>query len=347
MKTVVRRPNKTKAVVCLGAAVAVLVGGASTFARWAADVNLIATNGGDGTTIQAGEWDFSNVQLELNNVVWYDSSPEITSGYVGNTDNAHWDDHSGNTARLTFGTPIPMPGSASNAATSVAPMAIPLLTADGESTRGIYDSELGLYAVVPGDQLTAVYCVDPSNLLDNATLVGEHLKVGIDATSLSYSPSGTFPDEDPFWRFEGWDGQYGSAGIVDVLTGRVKTVQDEHWDELLAPDDAGDCAGMPKIAVIIDYAYGEDDPYGSTDFAKMKEDYKAAHEEVSLGSCSYSSGGLTMTMEKVTENWCDSESGHWTSTTTAPGHGKSWNVGNATDSGFLIHGLTVTVTQQR
>jgi alternate signal-mediated exported protein len=66
-----RKSSKTKAAICGAAALAMLIGGASTFARWTeqADKDLTPVD------VTTGSWTWEVSQTEE----WYDISPEVTT----------------------------------------------------------------------------------------------------------------------------------------------------------------------------------------------------------------------------------------------------------------------------
>ncbi|MDR2723255.1 MAG: hypothetical protein LBB54_05980 [Cellulomonadaceae bacterium] len=184
--TTVRKSNKTKALLCGAAALALLIGGGSTYALWSDQVPVLFTTEGD-SPFALGEWSAS-VRLGPSDVQMYDVSADLDEGYgceewladeEGSSishdhkrfydlrnveDVADWADGAGNC----------------------------LWTGDWESDiAGLdydgYPIELKRFPLVPGDTVLAVVELDTENPVIAANLTGQNLKATIDAESLDLS----------------------------------------------------------------------------------------------------------------------------------------------------------------
>lgn len=166
-KALVRQGSKTKAGLAAAAAIAVLLGGASTFARWAEEADLMVT-GNDTDVIQAGGLDISISGGTLESVAWYDTSPEMPAD----------------------GCPAGLSGNSWS--TGVTPGYLGFDT----EFEACEISALADFPIVPGDQLTGIVGIDLSDTgIDVTELVGEHLRVcvAIDGLNLEDATiSGTF-----------------------------------------------------------------------------------------------------------------------------------------------------------
>jgi hypothetical protein len=81
MKRTERGPKQAKAVVAVCVATAILLGGGSTYARWAQDVDATATIDAE---IHTGGWE--GVEIDVESVRWFDAHPAADGegqGYVG------------------------------------------------------------------------------------------------------------------------------------------------------------------------------------------------------------------------------------------------------------------------
>ncbi|MCL2593972.1 MAG: hypothetical protein FWD83_00395 [Promicromonosporaceae bacterium] len=200
MKTTIRKPSKAKAGLCAAAAVAVLLGGASTFARWAEEADLLFTGVSD-PTIFSGSWTLNDQEGDISLLGWFDTSAEVTddtfepqgNDWIGDADYGDW---------------LDMPADANN---------------------GGLEITLADFAVVPGDQLTGIFAIAlPADA--DIDLVGEHLVVevegavwdNIEMAPASFAAWGDTITVTPYtWLDEDWgpddDGPLAEGEIAIVI----------------------------------------------------------------------------------------------------------------------------------
>jgi len=162
-KIMVKSGSKAKAVVAAGAGVAMLLGGASTFARWAAQGDVTMT---DDTEIRTGQIVVDGISGTLEG--WYDISPEIAdAGYTYPSNGYNNTEGAGGLEIIndTNGSAAVIGG-------------YDVISGSGQ---GGFEIDPALFRMVPGDIVAALYTLENPDV----ELVGEHLLVqvgGADAT---------------------------------------------------------------------------------------------------------------------------------------------------------------------
>lgn len=210
MHHTVRPPSKTKAALAAAGAVAVLLGGGSSFALWSETMNgqgLMVTD-----TVTAGNWTFS-VSSRNGGIMWWDVSGDWASLGHGNLINgsavAHGNPDDGSwggstvAATKTWGsaanaTNLGGTGTGTAAAGSV--FTTNILGTAGTDNAPFPSSYNGIrtdsatFRMVPGDKLLARFDVDATQAA--GLLTGQNLKAevtGMDGGSSSTTLTKTSP----------------------------------------------------------------------------------------------------------------------------------------------------------
>lgn len=290
MRTVVRGPRRTKATLSFVAAVAVLLGGASTFARWADETQLIATGVGE-KKIQTGDWDMRTEPLTITGEKWFDTHPKVvTSGNYQSTANAFRDltyDGSnpltkqgdkrtyGGTVYAEFG-PTAMRSGVSTPFNAtdvklVTGKGVPTAVTDNIAVNG-QEVTLGDVRFVPGDSLLGVYTVDydPADVVSK--LNADHLRVKV---------SGVTVDN------VGFDFAISIGTQGDIITWTAFDSSDLSW------------LSDNQVAVYIDYPFN-----GTEAISKSDTDYNLDASDGKIVETIISQPvftNLTVTVEQVME----------------------------------------------
>jgi hypothetical protein len=363
--------------------VAVLVGGASTFARWAGDAALLLTDNSPAS-IKAGEWDLSDVTLPLTAERWFDSSKEITStsaeDYLGDfysdktnsktTGNFHSAAAGSLLAmRVSYANGLPIPIVGQNHGSS-GYLGAKTETSDGSGKGGslqlmenpamaIKDDTLVGYAMVPGDQFTGIYVVDLQSLkVDPANLVGEHLKVTVsgtltdssDGAQLVFKDDATWGDVVEANAYTALDNGWGGTGGILSNTPKcyTKATGAGNPKEEAPCKASGDDVWGVQIAVVIDYHYTQVDQMTPVKLEQARRDYCLSR--VDFGA----DGGSTWTSESSdgaydgkcivkSESGAAMEISDWDGTTFPFNN----SAGTPTSGALAISGLGVTLIQTR
>jgi len=85
-----RRSSKTKGLLAAAGAVAVLLGGGSTFALWSTDVSVDMLYETGGTGIEAGHWEFTAESGTSEIVNFWDVSPDLNLMHTMTCGDTHW-----------------------------------------------------------------------------------------------------------------------------------------------------------------------------------------------------------------------------------------------------------------
>ena len=234
-----KHQSKAKAGLAAAAGIAVLLGGSSTFARWAQEFDAPVSDTFT-ETITNGDWEVgADGDIELISV-WFDTHPNVV---VHSLLEQHYQSVA-EVWRLSEG-----PGddrTYGDALDTWATANADLGESGKPTTTGTHNGqlvELDDVRLVPGDTLIGVYEFDPDGeITPNVKLNADHLRVYID---------GDYEIGDPDWD----DIDFKSGAIGDVITA---VIRDNSFTEDEGVTYPFGWLRDNQVAVLIDYPWGSD-----------------------------------------------------------------------------------------
>ena len=280
-----KRQSKAKAGLAAAAGIAVLLGGSSTFARWAQEIDDEVT-GTISDTITNGDWELGLEGAIDMYSTWFDTHMNVRAHVALNQDYQLV----ANAFRNLEG-----PGDSRVYGDSLQTWALANTDLEASETVPVaYNGQevaIGLVALVPGDTLLGIYEVDPESADPDIKLNADHLRVYVDGEVVigdfdydfsfesgntgngyctNYMSSG---DDEPSTQNEcetdPFNGTWVSTPSHDAITADAydNSNTDFHW------------LTDHQIAVVVGYAGN-----WTEDLVKSKTDYAADRRQVSSTS---------------------------------------------------------------
>ena len=189
-----KRPSKAKAGLAAVAGIAVLLGGSSTFARWAEDASADAIDS-KGYSIINGEWEVTGLELDILEVAWFDTHPAVVNaaGTYKAVTAPYCSNGSGTTEATCTGDWIfaglgDGRGYGDTASTYLSSATVPS-NLDGQEV------DLEQVKFVPGDSLLGIFTFENDGEV-NVSMLADHLRAKVDGvhqgTGESYVSPGNF-----------------------------------------------------------------------------------------------------------------------------------------------------------